>query len=208
MKTSIKTLATLLVATTLAFVSCKKEENVTPINNDTTPTAEQDGNILQGTAWVCHMENTYMFENVIPMNITLDASLDFNDTINGELYQEITLEVPAYPSANQSEDFNQPFTYTFSDNTVRLTCIYEDEEEGEMDTLVYVGIYDKVANTISIDIDDVDMEEIMGSDLMVFTPRTPVAKKSTATTTTDSKPLWNKMGKGVLYQIILSSLSR
>lgn len=217
MKTSIKILATMLVAATFAFASCTEKEDVKPTGNerpvnDTTghenpPVEEPVENILDGTAWVCHMEHTYYYDN-IRMDISYDASLDFIDSLNGELFHEFDVVVPIYPAANQHEDMTEEFTYKYYGDSCVLTMPYVDDETGETGYYTYTLIYDKDANTLTLCMDDEDMSAIMGTDIMVFTPRDIPAKSHGSSHPARSKIAWGKLGDLMLLSTVLESLSR
>ena len=60
-------------------------------------------------------------------------------------------------------------TYTFSNDSVILKCHYYDDELGDTAYYSYELVYDTVAKTLTLDFDDPDMEEIMGTSVVVFT---------------------------------------
>ena len=171
MKNSIKTLATLLVATTLAFVGCKKE-NITPDTPDT-PEEEIPENIYVGTSWTAHLENTF-YEQYQGYNfqfdVTYDLILDFLDSTHAELFHDIYLSVRDFPEASQSMNETDECTYTFTADSVCLYATYYDEETGDTDVYTYELVYDKEANTLTLDFSNDDMREIMGTTVVVFTP--------------------------------------
>ena len=167
MKTTLKTLAIVTVAASLAFAGCKKEK-VEPITPET-PEVETPVNIYAGTSWIAHMENTYYYQGMLPMNVTYDLSLDFLDSVSGELFHDLVINVPDYPAASQNQNMTEAFTYTFSNDSVILKCHYYDDELGDTAYYSYELVYDTVAKTLTLDLDDPDMEEIMGTSVVVFT---------------------------------------
>ena len=167
MKTTLKTLAIVTVAASLAFAGCKKEK-VEPITPET-PEVETPVNIYAGTSWIAHMENTYYYQGMLPMNVTYDLSLDFLDSVSGELFHDLVINVPDYPAASQNQNMTEAFTYTFSNDSVILKCHYYDDELGDTAYYSYELVYDTVAKTLTLDFDDPDMEEIMGNTVVVFT---------------------------------------
>ena len=167
MKTTLKTLAIVTVAASLAFAGCKKEK-VEPVTPET-PEVETPENIYEGTSWIAHMENTYYYEGMLQMDVTYDLSLDFLDSVSGELFQDIVIDVPDYPAASQNQNMTEAFTYTFSNDSVILKCQYYDDELGDTAYYSYELVYDTVAKTLTLDFDDPDMEEIMGTSVVVFT---------------------------------------
>lgn len=170
MKTTLKTLAIVTVAASLAFAGCKKEK-VEPITPETpeAPEVETPENIYEGTSWIAHMENTYYYEGMLRMDVTYDLSLDFLDSVSGELFHDLVINVPDYPAASQNQNMTEAFTYTFSNDSVILKCHYYDDELGDTAYYSYELVYDTVAQTLTLDFDDLDMEEIMGTSVMVFT---------------------------------------
>ena len=199
MKATLKTLATLVVAATLSFAGCTKEK-IQPIVPDT-PEEEPIENVFVGTSWTAHLESTYyqMQQGMnIQMDITYDLSLDFLDSTNAELFHDMYVYVPAYPSASQSQNMTEVFTYTFSKDSVFLNGTYTDSETGETFEYSYPLVYDKEANTLTLDFDDPDMDEVMGTSVVVFTKSEDSAAKTTipATSSTKGKVNWHKlMGK-------------
>jgi hypothetical protein len=167
MKTTLKTLAIVTVAASLAFAGCKKEK-IEPITPET-PEVETPVNIYAGTSWIAHMENTYYYEGMLQMDVTYDLSLDFLDSVSGELFHDLVINVPDYPAASQNQNMTEAFTYTFSNDSVILKCHYYDDELGDTAYYSYELVYDTVAKTLTLDFDDPDMEEIMGTSVVVFT---------------------------------------
>lgn len=171
MKTSKKIFATLVVAATFAFAGCEKD-NITPITPDI-PDDHTVENIFVGTSWTGRLENTYYYQEQgmsIQMDISYDLYLDFLDSANAELFHDLYIYVPAYPAASQSENFTDAFTYTFTEDSVYLNGTYVDSETGDTVDYSYPLVYDKEANTLTIDFDDPDMLEIMGATEMVLSP--------------------------------------
>ncbi|MBR5352182.1 MAG: hypothetical protein IK126_00570 [Bacteroidales bacterium] len=167
MKTTLKTLAIVTVAASLAFAGCKKEK-IEPLTPET-PEVETPENNYVGTAWSAHLENTYYYEGMLQMDVTYDLSLDFLDSVSGELFHDLVINVPDYPAASQNQNMTEAFTYTFSNDSVILKCHYYDDELGDTAYYSYELVYDTVAQTLTLDFDDPDMEEIMGTSVMVFT---------------------------------------
>ena len=195
MKKLIKPLAILMVAATLTMVGCQKEkiEPFTP----TTPPEEPVENIFVGTSWTGHLENTYFYQDQgmrIQMDITYDLALDFLDSTNAELFHDLFIYIPAYPSASQSQNMTEEFTYTFSKDSVFLNGSYIDEMTGDTLEYSYALVYDKEANTLTLDLDDSDMEEMMGTDIVVFTQEDNSAKTLIpAASAAKGKANWKKI---------------
>ena len=195
MKTLIKPLATLIVAATMTMVGCQKEkiEPITPA----TPPEEPIENIFAGTWWTGHLENTYMYQEqgmAIQMEITYDLSLDFLDSTNAELFHDLYVYVPIYPAASQSQNMTEEFTYTFSKDSVFLNGSYIDEATGDTLDYSYALVYDKDANTLTLDLDDPEMEEMMGTTIVVFTQEDIFAKTLIpAASAAKGKTNWNKI---------------
>ena len=199
MKATLKTLATLAVAATLSFAGCQKEK-IQPIVPDT-PEEEPIENVFVGTSWTGHLENTYFYQEQgmsIQMDVTYDLSLDFLDSTNAELFHDMYVYVPAYPAASQSQNMTETFTYTFSKDSVFLNGTYTNSETGETFEYSYSLVYDKEANTLTLDFDEPDMAEVMGTSVVVFTRSEEPTAKTTipASSPSKSKVNWHKlMGK-------------
>jgi len=106
---------------------------------------------------------------MLQMDVTYDLSLDFLDSVSGELFHDINIDVPDYPAASENQNMTEAFTYTFSNDSVILKCQYYDNELGDTAYYSYELVYDTVAKTLTLDFDDPDMEEIMGTSVVVFT---------------------------------------
>ncbi len=181
-----------LVGAALAMTGCKKEDP-TPANTDNPGGEETVENVFSGTSWVCHLENS-LVQQGIQMNIYYDASLDFLDDVNAEIFQDLYIEVPAYPAASQSINQTDAFTYTFTPDSLFLLATYVDETTGDTIEEVTGAVYDKEAQTITMDFDDADMEQVMGTSVVVFTPRQGSAKcRSTATETRAVESVWQRL---------------
>ena len=166
MKATFKTLATLVVAATLTFAGCTKEK-IHPIVPDT-PGEEPIENIFVGTSWTAHLENTYYQVQQgmnIQMDITYDLSLDFLDSTNAELFHDLYVYVPVYPAASQSQNMTETFHGT-----------YISDETGDTLEYSYPLFYDKEANTLTLDFDDPDMDEVLGTSIVVFSKSEDAAK--------------------------------
>lgn len=190
MKSTLKTLATLLVAATFAFAGCEKEDNINPIVPDA-PEEETPVNIYDGTSWMAHIENTYYYEGFLRMDIDYSLSLDFLDSVKGELFHDVYINVPDYPTASQSFNETEEFAYTFSNDSVVLNCQYFDEESGDTVDYAYVLVYDTVAKTLTLDFNDPDMEAMVGTTTVVFT-QVDTSAKSVRPRTTTGKTNWRK----------------
>lgn len=168
--------ASMLFVASMALTSCTEKEEIVPDTPDdtTTPVVPPQDNYLVGTSWTCHVEGdyTYNYNNVdIYMQITDDASLDFLDETSGELFQDLYVYFPAMPSMSQSQTDTEEFIYTIDGYNIALNVDYYDEEEGDTVHYTYPAIYDPVAVTITVDMTGSGLDEITGSNLLVFTPR-------------------------------------
>lgn len=212
MTTAKKTFAALLVAAAFAFVGCTEKEHIDTDTTDTTPeTPEVEENYLVGTSWTAHLEGSYTYNYGgynIDMEITDDASLDFIDSTSGELFQDIYIYFPIAPSQSQSENFTEPFTYTIDGNNITLSIAYYDEEEQDTLHYSYPAVYDKTANTITVDMEASGMGEVLGTNLMVFTPRELSTKKTASADVETGRIHWKTLPKMAFIMIILESLNQ
>lgn len=158
MKSMRKILAFFMMAATISMVSCKSDDEEKP---------EPPARDLTGTAWECEMNGTYTQQG-ITMNIGFLSMIDFIDNQNGELFYNIDVTVPQYPSANQSFDMTEVFTYTMTGNALTLVATGSDPETGEPYTTEYKATYNADDNTIVFDYDDDQMAEILGSDIVIY----------------------------------------
>jgi len=201
--------ASVLFVTSMALTSCTEKEEVKPDNptpaDTTTPDNPPDtipqpptGNYLMGTSWTSHVEGNYTYNYGgmdIYMEITDDASLDFLDETHGELFQDLYVYFPAYPSMSQSETDTEPFTYEINGNDITLNASYYDEEEEDTIHYSYPATYDPVANTITVDMTGTGMDEVIGTNLMVFTPREDATKAPRAKAAKNGRPDWRGLLK-------------
>ena len=199
MKKSINVIATLCVAAIFALTGCEKEDNIVPIGPDT-PEDDTVENIFVGTSWTGRLENTYYYQEQgmnIQMDITYDMFLDFLDSTNAELFHDFYVYFPAYPAASQSENMTEAFTYTFTKDSVFLNGSYVDGETGDTMYYSYPLVYDKEANTLTLDFDDPEMLDMMGTTLMVLSPVEVTEKTTIPRPQTDNgKNSWkNVVGK-------------
>ena len=63
----------------------------------------------------------------------------------------------------------EEFIYSFSNDSVVLNCRYIDEDTGDTLHYSYLLVYDSVDKTLTLDFDDSDMEDMMGTSEVVFT---------------------------------------
>lgn len=179
MKKSVKFFAFIVMAAALAFsfTSCEDDpvlpddqtqQGENPGTDPDTDT-ENDENIFANTSWVSSLESSFSYQG-IPMHIIMDGALDFMDSINGELFYELFVEVPMIPSANQEFNETMYFSYIVNGNIISITYQYEDPETHEVATETSDLVYDPENETITYDMgDDPEMEAIMGTNVMVFT---------------------------------------
>lgn len=177
MKKTFKMLVLLVAAATLTFTACQKDDP-TPDNNSTNPPSgggEQTTNIMANTSWESHMENVLSYSGVA-MNVTFDASLDFFDEINGEFFQYVNVDVPDFPALSQQIDETLPYTYVYYGDSCVLNFKYFDEEENDTVSFSSTLIYDKTEQTLTMDFDDDDMAQVLGTDIVVFHKRNTGSK--------------------------------
>lgn len=155
MKQFKKMMAMLFVAATMTFGACSDDEKeiTTPDN-------------IAGTQWVGNVSNSYTMQG-ITMNFDLKFNMKFTDNENGQMTTDVSVEVPAMPSANQNQSETNNFNYTFDGTTLTIS-----ENGAAVSTLTY----NKSNDTFSMPIPDVDevtemglsLEEILGTTQVVF----------------------------------------
>jgi len=195
MKNNFRILATLFVAATLVFAGCKKDDvnPITPDNPDN-PGDDPIENIYIGTSWESHLESQFTYQGILE-EITYDLTLDFLDSVNAEIFHDLYVYLPDFPSYSQSDNYTESFTYAFLADTVVLYGSFIDDETGDTVDYKYEMSHDKVANTLTMVLDDADMRDIMGTDTVVFTPRaTTTAKNSIlGNGTLNGRNRWQKL---------------
>ena len=154
---------------TFSLSSCKKDPVTPPTNQNPGGEEPQVETLkLDNTSWTSALQSTMTMQGVT-MNLDLDASLDFQDATNGEFYMLVNIEVPAMPSASQHQDITYLFTYTVKDNIISITYEYEDPETHETETYTDELTYNPEEQTITMYFNDAEMEEMFGTDKLVFT---------------------------------------
>lgn len=124
--------------------------------------------MLANTSWQSNLQNTYLYSGV-EMLLDLNTTLDFIDRTNGSMFMDLNVTVPSmpsYPGQNTNDSFD--FTYTFDGTNLVLTQNYVDEQTGETESWSDTLIYDSENETIMYDMNDQEMEEMFGTDILVF----------------------------------------
>lgn len=169
MKKTLRFMAMMFVTTTVLFASCGKD----PVEPTPSPTPEpepqpQPTMQLAGTSWETSFSNTYTYMS-IAMNISSYMVMDFNNATEGEMFTDYSMEVPAYPSLNQTQDTTEAFTYTFDGTTLTLTSTGEGAEEGDMGTMTYNPEDTTLVMMIPNEtVEGINMRDLYGSDRMIF----------------------------------------
>lgn len=166
MKTTMKRMYLYLTAVAVLFAACTKD----PVEPTPEPEPEPDPvPELAGSSWECQITNTYMYQGMIEMNLDIFNTLDFTSTTEGEFFVDYNMEVPAMPSANQTQNETTAFTYTFDGTTLTMTSTEEGAEAGD----VGVMTYNPADTTFIMEIPDetyegINIREVYGTDKMVF----------------------------------------
>lgn len=124
--------------------------------------------MLANTSWQSTLQNTYNYSGV-EMLLELNTMLDFVDRTSGSMFMDLNVTVPSmpsYPGQNTNESFD--FTYIFDGTNLVLTQNYVDEQTGETVSSSDTLIYDSENETIMYDMNDQEMEEMFGTDILVF----------------------------------------
>lgn len=153
-----------LVASMATMVACKKDDP-----KPEQPAQPQDrSEMLANTSWQSTLQNTYNYSGV-EMLLELTTMLDFKDRTNGSMFMDLNVTVPSlpdYPGQNNNESWN--FTYTFDGSNLVITQTYVDDQTGETESWGDTLIYDSENETIMYDMNDQEMEEMFGTDELVF----------------------------------------
>lgn len=175
MKTPKFFIAMLFMAAALAFAACEKEDNNTNNNSNTPGTQDPEPDpepavlVLAGTTWETSFTNSYSYMGMVDMNIDAYMSMEFNSATEGEMFTDITMEVPAMPDMGTTMDTTEAFTYTFDGTTLTMTSTGADSEEGDMGTMTY----NPQDTTFYMMIPDVtqqgmNLRDLYGSDRVIF----------------------------------------
>ena len=166
MKKAPKLVALFFVAAMMTLAGCQKENNND--NNNPTPQPEPrpQGISLAGTSWVYDINTEFTYQGILEV-ITGQYLMDFNTDADGEMFIDITVEVPAYPDYNQSQNMTEPFTYYFYNNTLTLTSTGDDAVEGDDGTMTY----HPEDTTFHMIVDDAETAEILGDEIIFHLTR-------------------------------------
>lgn len=152
----------LFVATMALMAACEKDD-------DTVQNPPQDrSEMLANTSWQSHLQNTYTNSGV-DMLLDLNTMLDFVDRTSGSMFMDLNVTVPSlpsYPGQNTNESWD--FTYTFDGTNIVMTQSYVDDQTGETESSSDTLIYNASNETITFDVNDQEMVEMFGTDVLVF----------------------------------------
>ena len=152
----------LFVATMALMAACEKDD-------DTVQNPPQDrSEMLANTSWQSHLQNTYTYSGV-DMLLDLNTMLDFVDRTSGSMFMDLNVTVPSlpsYPGQNTNESWD--FTYTFDGTNIVMTQSYVDDQTGETESSSDTLIYNASNETITFDVNDQEMVEMFGTDVLVF----------------------------------------
>lgn len=165
MKKVQKFVALFLVAAVMTLAGCEKENN-TNNNSNPQPQPRPAGISLAGTSWTSDV-NTEYYQQGVQMLVNAQFIMDLNDDENGEMFVDMTIEVPVYPQANQHETTTEPMTYYFYNNTLTLTSTGDDAVEGDEGTM----IYHPEDTTFHMIVDDAQAAEILGDEIVFYLTR-------------------------------------
>ena len=152
----------LFVATMALMAACEKDD-------DTVQNPPQDrSEMLANTSWQSHLQNTYTYSGV-DMLLDLNTMLDFVDRTSGSMFMDLNVTVPSlpsYPGQNTNESWD--YTYTFDGTIIVMTQSYVDDQTGETEPSSDTLIYNASNETITFDMNDQEMVEMFGTDVLVF----------------------------------------
>ncbi len=152
----------LFVATMALMAACEKDD-------DTVQNPPQDrSEMLANTSWQSHLQNTYTYSGV-DMLLDLNTMLDFVDRTSGSMFMDLNVTVPSlpsYPGQNTNESWD--YTYTFDGTIIVMTQSYVDDQTGETESSSDTLIYNASNETITFDMNDQEMVEMFGTDVLVF----------------------------------------
>ena len=161
MKATRNILVMLIAAAIMTFAACGEKEP------EPQPQPTLHNYDLSGTTWESHIVSTYMYMGTIEMDIDQLYSLDFTNDTAGEMFVDVSMEMPSYPAGNQTQNYTEPFTYKFDGTILTLTVVD--------DTSTYTDQYnyDRENNTFWQEIPNesyqgINMRELYGTDRIVY----------------------------------------
>ena len=169
MKKTMRLMAMLLMAATMMFAACDKDDDgTTGGGSNPQPTPQPQQKELVGTSWLGTAGNSFSYQS-ITMNYNAQFTMDFLTDTTGEMFADLTVEVPVMPSANQHQTETSAFTYTFDGTNLILT-----DESGIGDTLTYNASDNTIIMNIPAEAGEafaemgLTIEDVLGSDKIVF----------------------------------------
>lgn len=168
MKT-MRFLAMFFMAATMVFASCGKDENDNGNNgNNPQPNPQPQQKELVGTSWQADAGNSFSYSG-ITMNYSAQFIMDFLTDTTGEMFTDVTVEIPAMPSANQHQSETSAFNYTFDGTSLIII-----DESGYQDTLPYNATDNTFIMNIPAEAGEtfaemgLTVEDVFGTDKIVF----------------------------------------
>lgn len=168
MKKTMRIMAMILMAATMVFAACGKDENEPGNNGNNTPDPQPQQENLNGTSWEANVGNSFSYSGVT-MNFTAQFTMDFLSDTTGEMFTDVTVEIPAMPSANQHQNETSAFSYTFDGTSLILF-----DESGYQDTLPYNATDKTFTQNIPAEAAEafeelgLTAEDVFGTDKIVF----------------------------------------
>lgn len=161
MNKTVKIWVALALAATITLCGCEPEDPIIPEK-------ETIENVFADSMWECNLQNSVMEEGVL-INVSLAMTLDFCDTVHAIMISDLYYDIPAIPLV-EGEYSESPYTYSFTKDSVFLHEWYVDEETGDTINETTALAYDKEAQTLTWDINDAEVEQILGVSSFVFVP--------------------------------------
>ena len=162
MKLFYRLIPAIIITMSFAFAACE-DDPVTPV----TPDEETIENILAYSDWECVKNNSITYMG-IQMDIETIISLNFIDSVSGEMFTDIYIEVPAAPSASQNESQTESFTYKFTGDKCKLHVSYFDTENDVVREYDAEMTYKSNTDQLVYVMNDPEMTFMTGSQTAVF----------------------------------------
>ena len=159
-------LAVLLAAATMTTFSCNRDDD-----DNNNQQQQQPSNVhptdkdLSGTTWEGSVSSVYTVYG-IDLDLNLDISFDFNDTLNTEMYMYLVINYPEEMARDpQTQDFAEKGVYYFDGQKLYMHDPDDYSPYTEDDVAMTFNAAD---TTFVMPVNDPEMEEMIGTDTLIL----------------------------------------
>ncbi|MCR5822154.1 MAG: hypothetical protein K6F85_04490 [Bacteroidales bacterium] len=161
-------LAVILAAATMTTFSCNRDEDDT--NNQNQQQQQQDpvhptDKDLTATTWEGHIDGVYSY-GYIDIDISLDVTIDFNDSLNCEMFMDMLMTFPEEMGQDpQNQNFTEEGVYYFDGQKLYIHDADDYSPYTEDDVAMTFNAAD---TTFYMPFNDADMEAMFNREGIVL----------------------------------------